>query len=406
MLALFSLAVAAWTVAAAPLESHSFQPPFTKVDYQGQRIINETWAQGGTVEILKNFVRLTPDRQNRNGYVWSREALRRDTFSAVMQFRISGQGQKWFGDGIGLWVTPTPHSKGPNHGIDPAYYGVGIIIDTFVNSEHKGGHKDVTLQINDGTKNLDTLNDETKIGCDGAFRYHENSDGFDPVYSASRLRVVIERNNIKIEIDPKSQAEWSSCYEGQLPFPADWLENARIGITGSTGGLADNHDVISFLAFTDVNDMDLQLTDSEVYWNNYSKEHRDILKSEHCDQSCKLIILEKAVSNVKIENEHTIVSLTEKTQNSIAKVKAREALNQGKIQELTDRIEQYMNTKLDSTTRDVAGQMENELSAKVNEKVESASGWKFPFFLLAAGLIGSGAFIYKKYNDLRKSHLL
>ncbi|KDO22876.1 hypothetical protein SPRG_12013 [Saprolegnia parasitica CBS 223.65] len=390
----------------AALQSHSFRPPYTKVDYQGVRVINDTWTTGGTAEVMKSFVRLTPDRQNRNGHVWSQDALGRDSFSAVMQFRISGTGKKWFGDGIGLWLTSSPYVRGSNHGIDAAFNGVGIVIDTFVNPEHKGGHKDVTIQINDGTKTLSTLQDETKIGCDGAFRYHEDSDEFDAVYSASRLRFTIERNNIKVEIDPKSKAEWTACYEGQLPFAANWLETARIGLTGSTGGLADNHDVLSFLSFSEPNDIEMQLTDSDVYWNNYSKEHDSILNSEHCDQSCKLIILEKALANVKVENEHTMVSLQEKTRNSLSKVAAREAVNQGKIAELTDRLEQYLNTKLDASTRDVAGDVESALHAKVNEKVEASTGWKLPFFVLFAGLLGAGSFVYKKYNDLRKSHLL
>ncbi|OQR96582.1 lectin [Achlya hypogyna] len=406
MVALLLLALVAAVASANEMLSHSFRPPFDKVDYQGVRVINDTWSIGGTTEVLKSFVRLTPDRQNRNGYVWSREVLGRESFSAILQFRISGTGKKWFGDGIGLWLMTSPYVRGQNHGVDPAFTGVGIVIDTFVNSEHKGGHKDVTVQINDGTKTLETLQDEAKIGCDGAFRYHEDSDDFDAVYSSSRLRLVVERNNLKIEVDPKSKAEWVACYEGTLPFAANWLESARVGITGSTGGLADNHDVLSFLAYSEPNDMELQLADSDIYWNNYSKEHGDIIHSEHCDQSCKLIILEKAVANVKVDNEHIIVSLKEKTRNSLSKVAAREATNQAKIAELTERVEQYMNSKLDATTRNVEGVIENELDTQVNAKVDAATGWKLPFFLLFAGLIGGGALVYKKYNDLRKSHLL
>jgi len=47
---------------------------------------------------------LTPDRQSKKGALWSKKALGVSEFSAIVKFRISGQGKNFFGDGIGLWM--------------------------------------------------------------------------------------------------------------------------------------------------------------------------------------------------------------------------------------------------------------------------------------------------------------
>ncbi|CAK4068366.1 unnamed protein product [Aphanomyces euteiches] len=388
------------------LEQHSFGGPFKLIDSSGTRIINSTWSHGGSTEVLKSFIRLTPDRQSKRGYVWNNAPLERDTFSAVLQFRISGQGKKWFGDGIGLWLTnKRSHVQGENHGFTADFKGVGIILDTFVNHDHKGGHKDVTVQVNDGTKTLEVLQEETKIGCDAAFRYHEESAKFDPVFSSSRLRLVIVGNTLKLEVDEEATAVWKPCYEGTLPFSFDWLRDATVGITGSTGGLADNHDVLSFYGFSESDDIQMQLTDSEVYWNNYSKEHHDVLKSEHCDNSCKLIILEKALDNAKVDIEHQVVALKERTTKNIQKVKTREVEIHEKLLDLNARIENYMMNTVDSRIDSIANALQNEAHAELSNKVAVASGWKTPFALVSIGLLGGAFFLYRKYSELRKSHL-
>lgn len=394
-------------VQSIKLDRQSFSGPFNKIDRAGNRLINDTWAYGGATEILKNFIRLTPDRQSQQGFIWNSEPLETDTFSAVLQFRISGQGKKWFGDGMALWMTQRPyHTQGNNHGFTSDFVGVGIIIDTFVNPDHKGGHKDVTIQINDGTKTLEVLQEEKKIGCDAAFRYHEESAHFDPVFSASRLRIVVTGNKLKLDVDPKSTAEWVPCYEGDLSFATGWLSSVTLGITASTGGLADNHDVLSFHSFSEADDVQMQLTDSDVYWNNYSKEHGDIMKSEHCDNSCKLIILEKSLENSRVDLEHQLVALKERTSKNIEKFKIRESEIHEKLVDVGNRVESYMKNTVDSRIDSIAGALERDVTNQLSDKIGAASGWKTPFMLVSFGLLGGAFVLYRKYNELRRSHLL
>jgi mannose-binding lectin 2 len=234
----------------APL---SFEKPFDEISANGEREISKSFLIGGHTQVNRHFVRLTTDRQSKRGYIWSKDSIQdvaRLTdaeFSVVLTFRISGQAEKWFGDGLALWLTTEPrHVDGGLHGFKDKFTGFGVIIDTFVNSEKKGGHKDIELIVNDGTRDLDNINDAVKKGCDSktSIRYHEKNAKFSPSSSMSRLKVSFSRNNVRIEVDPSNSGTWSDCYSEKLELPSNWYTKATVGVTASTGSLADTHDVI------------------------------------------------------------------------------------------------------------------------------------------------------------------
>ena len=98
------LALAAAAAMLAPTSAQdliaesSFLPPFEEFDVDGTRLV-PGYRKGNDAEAKKTFVRLTPDRADKNGALWSRNALKSDQWTAVMKFRISGQGRTMFGDG-------------------------------------------------------------------------------------------------------------------------------------------------------------------------------------------------------------------------------------------------------------------------------------------------------------------
>ena len=83
----------------------SFKPPFESFAPDGKRTISSSWTYGGDTAVQKYFVRLTPDRQSKNGYVFSQAPLGVNDFSTTFRFRLSGQAKSLFGDGIQFWVT-------------------------------------------------------------------------------------------------------------------------------------------------------------------------------------------------------------------------------------------------------------------------------------------------------------
>ena len=79
----------------------SFTAPFTKYDstgthfvcesdFLGQRYI-DNWECRGDAVINEYFIRLTPDRQSKNGYCWSKKTFTNAEWVTTIKFRISGQ---------------------------------------------------------------------------------------------------------------------------------------------------------------------------------------------------------------------------------------------------------------------------------------------------------------------------
>jgi len=64
-----------------------------------------------------------------------------------------------------------------------------VVFDTFKNSETLALHKDVTVVVNDGTRDAEGLLNEA-AGCSGDVRYHEARGDFS-VASSSRAKVVV-----------------------------------------------------------------------------------------------------------------------------------------------------------------------------------------------------------------------
>ncbi len=175
---------------AEHMEFHNFQPPYQDVDNSGERLASRHWRSSGVTVVNTNFIRLTPDRQSKKGALWSRKAVGVSTFSSILKFRISGQGKNFYGDGIGFWVTQHGYySEGNLHGSEEKFVGVGIIFDTFKNTENLAAHRDVTILINNGEQTLDLMTKDVQ-GCNANFRYHADRADFS-VTDASRAKVTI-----------------------------------------------------------------------------------------------------------------------------------------------------------------------------------------------------------------------
>jgi len=122
---------------AEPLQHASFLPPFLEVDSSGDRMVNKHWRSSGSTEVMKNFIRLTPDRQSKRGSLWTRSKIGSDAIVINLKFRISGQGKTFFGDGIALWLSDSAFwSEGDLHGGQDNFTGLAVVLDTFKNTEN------------------------------------------------------------------------------------------------------------------------------------------------------------------------------------------------------------------------------------------------------------------------------
>ncbi len=386
--------------------SNSFAAPFTDYDRQGKFTV-PGWIIQGDSEVKQNFVRLTSDRQSKRGTMWAREALGPVTeVSATLNFRISGQGKKLFGDGIGLWLTQYNRQQpGDLHGLDPSFVGIGVIIDTFVNSEHGGKHRDVTILVNDGDgpAKIVTDGDEDPIGCNvKGLRYHEGRDDFS-VFNTSRLRMLINNDRLIIEVDADSSNNWTTCATvGNLnsKLPRGFLKKARFGLTGTTGALADNHDVLS-----------LAVHDSHSEGKVYAVQHHE--ESQNVDELSRLVH----------DLEHQLTSITEKLSNTLMKLQGQEDKIEERVKALEDALGKSMADKMEKRISNLERQLDRKMQRQVNKASSSfkdeltdlkemaeglgdSGGWKLPFMFLVIVVGIAGMAGWRHYRYLIKSHLL
>jgi lectin, mannose-binding 2 len=168
----------------------AFKAPFETVDSAGARTVGDDWRSTGTTVVNKNFIRLTPDRQSKKGAVWSKKNLGVSSFSSILEFRISGQGKNFFGDGIAWWITQnSQHMDGIVHGSAEKFVGIGVIFDTFKNTESLASHRDVTVLINTGDKTYEMMTKDV-LGCGAKIRYHADRADF-VVTDSSRAKIVL-----------------------------------------------------------------------------------------------------------------------------------------------------------------------------------------------------------------------
>lgn len=78
---------------------------------------------------------------------------------------------------------------------------------------------------------------------------------------------------VRVSIDEKNSGTFHTCFSEVVDLPGDWWHGAHIGISSTTGQLADNHDILAVETVEGVGDPE-QVTMSE------SSETRELQKEE------------------------------------------------------------------------------------------------------------------------------
>jgi mannose-binding lectin 2 len=414
-LTLVGAAITATLCSASLMDTHSFEPPFNHIDPSGARSVSKDWKIGGVASVNTNFMRLTPDRQSKKGSVWSRKPLGVTTFSSVFTFRISGQGKKFFGDGMALWFMQQPYYvEGEFHGSIERFTGFGIIFDTFKNTETLAFHRDISIVYNDGDK-TQAFMIEKKQGCDANIRYHEERGDFS-VSSSSRAKVVVmDGTSVSVLIDAKNDGNFAQCASMELPLAKDWSQNAYVGVSASTGQLADNHDVLSLVTYSDIGAHEHALavkaaTPAFARGYGMSEERFERLEDTVATLLDKLEFLEHHL-------EHELAAVDDHTKVTVEKLKARESTSEGRLDDLEKKIKESlgkdvtskilsMSASIDQKVAEKIATVEAQVGASIKGAVSGVGGWKLPFFVLFAMMAASVFGLYQWYQKLKKTHML
>jgi len=438
-LALSALLAAPLGVAGAPAlwEDVSFAPPFKTFSPDGMRQVPGFRASGVAL-VNENFLRLTPDRQSKRGGLWATTRLegdRAETWSATLRFRTSGQGQRLFGDGVAFWAT-TSASAAPGEllGFTPSFKGFGVVLDTFVNSEPGHAHKDVQIVSSDGSGPVKL--DDKPTGCDADFRYWEGRDDF-TVANHSALRVRFAGGRVAVHIDARGTGEWRACIaDAPVRAPPGWARDGLfLGLTASTGDLADNHDVLSLGVAAEDEPappppglVGIAPGPSVEFRATGDPKVDDAIRSAAAAEAG--VLLER-LALVQHALEHELASITESLKAAVKRVEGAEADVARRVEEIERRLAIKVDEKLAGKLDDGVASRLNKLDGVVAAAVDSATdakvrallpgleksaaaraaaggagwlGWAVgALFLLVLALAGAA---YAKYRQMRKTHLL
>ncbi|KAJ3367179.1 hypothetical protein GGF31_007676 [Allomyces arbusculus] len=216
------------------IRSQSLYPPY--IDYD---MSNRWWEFGGAAVVHTNkYIRLTPDLHARKGWIMAKSAFDASAWSVEFEYKIHGRGTSLFGDGFAFWFTKDQHdAMGPVLGHEDKWDGLAVVFDTYDNGRHGYTYPYVAALLNDGTKayNKDTDGKHLEIGgCQADIRGKQY---------ATRARVrYVAGQYLKVDLNTKGWDDWTTCFNVAnvtLPKPG------HFAFTAETGGLSDNHDIVS-----------------------------------------------------------------------------------------------------------------------------------------------------------------
>lgn len=429
----YALLCTSWLCEASKIDSLSFEAPFEEVNSGGDRVVGKSWRASGSAAVHSNFVRLTPDRQSKKGAVWASTSLGVTELSATLRFRISGQGKKYFGDGMALWLTDArSYRAGDFHGATEKFKGVGIIFDTFKNAELLSLHKDVTVVVNEGKGDVEAMLGDAK-GCAGSIRYHEDRGDF-TVASASRAKIVVTADDpdnaktspltLAVHLDEANSGAFVECATFPLPkaLNGGWLTRAYLGVTASTGQLADNHDLLGLEVYSD---QTAHAAADDAASNEGAKffaPGEGISADRFLRIETQLDALVAKLEHLQHHLEHEMVAVDDHVRVTLEKLASQESASESRIDALEAKVvsnvedslsqriatlEQAMRDAVQKRISSVESRYMSKLGDVVNEKVEGAGrGWTIPFLVLIIVDVVAFVAIRSAYVKFKKSHLL
>lgn len=369
------------TVAWHRLVDQTFAAPFKKIDSAGNRLAGE-FRTNGDSKILEHFIRLTADRQSKQGYLWGAKQVNTENWSVNLGFRVSGQGKTLFGDGLVFWYTDMTNPKsGKLFGVDSKFKGFAVILDTFKNHESAHVHKDISVLRGTGEDSLVKMNEE-RSGCDGNVRFWEGKDSFKPQESRSHLKITLKDRVLTVTVDEVGDGKFRSCFTAQNVLPADFdLQKAFFGLSASTGQLADNHDVLFFQAY-ELEKKDLEGPDPELH---HSVAPEDPMKPEenpeHEDYDPELALrkvisktdtkTQKMFDDLKHEIDHKLIHMKDDLTKVIGKLGKQEKQLEGRVKTMEDEkmgtVVEELKNHLESRLDEIGGVLSDSVEKRLQE---------------------------------------
>ncbi|CAL8279072.1 unnamed protein product [Merluccius merluccius] len=239
---------AAAAVAGGPAASG--EPPHRRFEYKysfkGPHLSQPDgsipfWIHTGNAIPSADQVRITPSLRSQKGSMWTKSMVSFDTWEAVVTFRVSGRGRMG-ADGLAVWFTSQQGLDGPVYGAADKWNGLGIFFDSFDN-DGKKNNPAIVVVGNNGKLVYDHQNDGTTQALGTCLRDFRNKPY--PI----RAKITYYKKSLTVMINngfTPDKEDFEFCTKmDNINLPKEGF----FGISAATGGLADDHDVLSFLLF-------------------------------------------------------------------------------------------------------------------------------------------------------------
>ena len=190
---------------------------------------------------VNNYIRLTPDRGSKAGFLWAKHPFTTKSWMTEFEFKVHSTTSGLHGDGFAFWYTSEKNTRGPVFGSKDKFSGLGVFFDTFNNGRHGLPFPRVNAMVGDGKTAYDYKDGVTgQVGsCELDFRNKE-----DPTWA--RVKYVQETNRLQVWSNAGKVGRRDEDFK--LCFQADNVvlpPSGYIGFSAHTGGVSDNHDIIS-----------------------------------------------------------------------------------------------------------------------------------------------------------------
>ncbi|CAN9504282.1 unnamed protein product [Ophioblennius macclurei] len=200
------------------------------------------WIHSGNAIPSSDQVRVTPSLRSQKGSVWTKNRINFKHWEAEVTFRVSGRGRMG-ADGLAMWFTTEQGLDGPVYGASDQWNGVGVFFDSFDN-DGKKNNPAIIVVGNNGNLVYDHQNDGTTQALGTCLRDFRNKPY--PI----RAKISYYKQTLTVMINngftpDKNDYEFCTKVDNMI-VPAQGF----FGISAATGGLADDHDVLSFLLFS------------------------------------------------------------------------------------------------------------------------------------------------------------
>eukprot|EP00944_MAST-04C_sp_MAST-4C-sp1_P006919 g6919.t1 len=299
--------------------------------------------------------------------MWGIKHVNVDNWSAVLGFRVSGQGRTLFGDGLVFWFSDMGSYRSGNlFGIDSKFNGFAVILDTFKNTETAHVHKDISVLMGKGDDAVSRLNTE-RAGCDANFRYYEGADSFKAAESMSHLKITFKNKVLSVSVDQTGDGKFKHCFSAQNVLPETFdVRRAFFGLSATTGQLADNHDVLSF------NSYELELSDQEApnpELHHTKASEAPILPMENPDHEDydPEAALRKLIKKSDAKTESLVYDLKHDFDHKVSHMRDEMKKLIGKLKTQEDKLEGRVKTMEDDAIGDVVKELKKSMEERLKE---------------------------------------